>query len=260
MNTKEQIKDYNRQYYQKHKKEIKKQKKEYRELHKKEIQQLIDRWRKEHKQYTKKYNNDYYQKHKTECKTYMRIYRALKNGKRDSLRLAQCRICGRLFFVPKRCLTDTKYCSEDCRKAGRRLNRLKYKKKNSKYQVCKNCGMLFVKPFVMIKRDGKTRSWYIQKLLKRIDYKNLSTNQKRMIANAFQVSKSLVNRIIKRIIDGNELKAEVLILKTRSIKYCSDACQKEALKRQVKQSNQRKQRWLRLQGKSEILGCRVSGD
>lgn len=90
--------------------------------------------------------------------------------KKLPLRLVQCKICDKLFTVPKRS-GAVRYCSDECRKAGEKLSKRKYEKLYPKKSIfdflkqhypdileeyrkvyreirkCPICGKLFIKEY-----------------------------------------------------------------------------------------------------------------
>lgn len=73
-NNKDEVREYNRQYREKHKEELSIKKKQYRENNKEKLAEIGKRWRKEHKDELSKKKKEYREKNKIEINKKLRQY------------------------------------------------------------------------------------------------------------------------------------------------------------------------------------------
>lgn len=102
----------------------------------------------------------------------------MNNPKRTPILLRQCKLCDAPFFVSRR-QSMIRYCSEECRTAGGRLNKKKWEIENKgkdaeqrRIKTCKNCGKVFKRP------KGKSVK-YCSKKCQQEGYHKLKTQSNR---------------------------------------------------------------------------------
>lgn len=128
--------------------------KNYRKLHSTDIKTYLKFYRESHKEELRAKNLLYKQVHRTEIRLKNRRTMCLNRAKKkNAIVVCQCKICDRLFFVPRTMRTGNHYCSESCRKAGtRNLQRLWERTHGCecaderRLKICRNCGNIFMRP------------------------------------------------------------------------------------------------------------------
>jgi len=136
--TGEAKREYNRNYRKTHLEDSKDYHEAYRENHREELRQK---------------NRLYKLKHRKKISINERRRVRLKRAKKNDLVICQCKVCDRLFYVPRSLRTANRYCSEKCRKAGTRdiQRRWQVLSKNvtaeeRRLKICRNCGKVFMRP------------------------------------------------------------------------------------------------------------------
>jgi len=127
--------------------------KRYRGEHQEDLRDYLKVYRENHKEELRQKNRLYKLKHRKDILLKERTRMRLKRTKKNDLVLCQCRVCDRLFYVPRSLRTNNRYCGEKCRAAGAKdLNRrwqLLFKGLSSgerRMKICKNCGCVFMRP------------------------------------------------------------------------------------------------------------------
>jgi hypothetical protein len=150
--NREYIENYRKEKYKKDRKRLLKKNKKYRLENKDHMKEYMRLWNIKNKVYRKNYRLLHKNKPKTEeqkrqSKIRMRMKRAEARKGKLPIRMVQCKICERLFTVPKKYFHNYKYCL-DCRKIGyknvKRKSGIKYNwKKVPIAKKCKRCGTEF---------------------------------------------------------------------------------------------------------------------